>query len=59
MATIFDLPLTWMSESVHIGSTELLDTENVGVAFGILLLFSVVAEILSYFICTSGNGGHL
>ena len=38
MATIFELPLTHMSESVPIVPAVLLDIENVGVAFGILLL---------------------
>ena len=59
MAAIFDLPLTPLSESVHISSTELLDPEVVGVAFGISLLPGIEAEILRYFICTFGNGGHL
>ena len=59
MAAIFDLPLTPMSDSVHTSFTELLDPENVHVAFGISLLSSIEAEILHYSICTSGNGGHL
>ena len=59
MAAIFDLSLTPMSESVHTSPTELLDPETVDVAFGISLLSSIEAEILRYFICTSGNGGHL
>ena len=59
MAAIFDLPLTPMSESVHPYTTDLLDPENVGAAIGILLLSGIEAEILRYFICTSGNGGHL
>ena len=37
----------------------LLDPENVGVAFGISSLSGIEAEILRYFICTSGYGGHL
>jgi len=44
MAAIFDLPLTAMTESVHTSSTVLLDPENVGVAFGILLIFIIEAE---------------
>ena len=48
-----------MSESVHIGSVALMDNKNVGVAFGISSLSSIEAEILRYFICTSGIGGHL
>ena len=59
MAAIFDLPFNPMSESVHTSPTELLDLENVGVAFGISLLSSTEAELLRYFICTSSNGGHL
>ena len=46
MAAIFDLPLTPMSESVHISSAVMTDLENVGVAFGITLLSCVEAEIL-------------
>ena len=59
MAAIFHLPLTSTSESVHSSPTELLDPENVDVAFGISLLSCIEAEILRYFICTCGNGGHL
>ena len=59
MAAIFNLPLTLMSKSVHISSAMRADLENVGVAFVISLLSSIDAEILHYFICTSGNGGHL
>ena len=59
MAAIFDLPLIPMSDSVHTRFTELQDSENVDVAFGISLLSSIEAEILRYGICTSGNGGHL
>ena len=59
MAAIIDLSLTPMSEGVHNSPTELLDPENVSVDFGISLLYSIEAEILRYFICTSGNGGHL
>ena len=54
MAAIFDLPLTPMLDSVHTSPTELLDPENVGVAFEISLLFSIEAEILRRFISTSG-----
>ena len=59
MAVIFDLPLTPMSERFHISPMQLLDPENVGVAFGLPLLSSIEAALLRYFICTSGNGGHL
>ena len=59
MAAIFDLPLTPMSESVHTTTAKLLEPENVGLAVGISLLTSIEAEILRYFICTCGNGGHL
>ena len=37
MAAIIDSPLTLMSESVYTRITKLLDPENVGVAYGILL----------------------
>ena len=59
MAANFILPATLMSESVSTSPTGLLDPENVGVAFGVSLLYSIEAEILRYFICTSGNGCHL
>ena len=59
MEAIFDFSLSVMSESVHISSAELLDTKNVGVAFGMSSLSSIEAEILKFFICTSGYGGHL
>ena len=59
MAAIYDLSVTRMSESVHTCPAVLLDPENVGVAFGIASLSSVEAEVLRYFICTSGIGGHL
>ena len=59
MADIFDSPLIPLSNSVDISPTELLDPENVGKAFGIPLLSSIEAEILRYFIRTSGIGGHL
>ena len=45
MAALFDLPVTPMSESVHTSAVVLADPENVGVAFGILLLSCIVAEI--------------
>ena len=48
----------WAGQTYHC-NTELLDPENVGVAFGVSLQFSIDAEIMRYFICTSGNGGHL
>ena len=38
MATIFDLPLTPMSESVYTSSAIVADFENVDVAFGMSLL---------------------
>ena len=41
MAAIFDLPLIPMSESAHTRTSELLDPENVGVAFEISLLSCV------------------
>ena len=46
MAAIFGLPVTRMSESVHISSAVLLDPEIVGVAFGISSLSSIEAEIM-------------
>ena len=54
---IFDLLVTRMSESVPTSPAALLDPENV--AFGISSLSSIETEILRYFICTSGYGGHL
>ena len=59
MAAIFNLPVTATSERVHISPAVLLNPENEGVAFGILSLIGIEAEILRYFICTSSNGGHL
>ena len=59
MAVIFALPLTPMLDSVHTSTAELLDPENVIVAFGLSLLSNIEADILRYFTCTSGNGGHL
>ena len=62
MADIFDLPVIATSERVHISPfapAVLLDPENVGVAFGTASLSSIEAEILRYFICSSGIGGHL
>ena len=46
MATIFDLPVTPMMESVHTSSAVMADLENVGVASGISLLSWIKAEIL-------------
>ena len=54
LTAIFDLLVTRMSESVHTSPATLLDPKNVGVAFGISLLSSLVAEILRYFTSTSG-----
>ena len=59
MAVIFDFPVTGMSKRVHISPAVLLDPEHVSVAFRIVSLSIIEAEILRYFICTSGNGGHL
>ena len=59
MAAIFDLPLTSISDSVHTSPAELLDPENVGVAFKISLLPSVEAEKLRCFILLPVFGGHL
>ena len=56
MAAIFDLPLTPMSESVRTSSTVLVNLENVGVAFGILLLCLVYKLRYNYF---KLNGRHL
>ena len=53
------LPLTPTSESVHTRFAMLVDLENVGDAFGTSLLSFIEAEILHYFISTSGNDGHL
>ena len=46
-------------ESIRTSHAVMLDPENVGVAFEISLLSCIAAEILRYFICTSGSGGHL
>ena len=59
MAAIFNLSVTRMSESVHTVYDAWLDPENVGAAFGTLLLSCIEAEMLRYFICTSGIGGRL
>ena len=59
MAAIFDLLVIRMSESVHTISAVLLDPENMGIAFGISSLSGIEAEVLRYFICTSGDGSHL
>ena len=45
MATIFDLPVTPTSERIQTSYIVLLDPENVGVAFGILLLSCLKAVI--------------
>ena len=49
MAAIFDLPRTPMSDSVHTSTTELLDLENVAVAFGISLISCIEAEFIALF----------
>ena len=54
-STFFDLPLT-PTLSLH---AALADLENVADEFGILLLSYIEAEILRYFISTSGNESHL
>ena len=59
MAAIFDLPLSAMLESVHTDPAVLPDLGNVGVASAISLISFREAELLRYFICNSGNGGHL
>ena len=59
MAAIFDLPVTAMSERIHISSAVLLDPENVDVALELSSLSGIKAETLRYFICTSGKRGHL
>ena len=41
----FGLLVTRMSEGVHTSSAVLLDPQNVGLAFGIWLLFCIEAEI--------------
>ena len=48
-----------MSKSVHTSSAMFVDLENESVSFGIYLLSCIEAEIVHYFICTSGNGGNL
>ena len=59
MAAMFDLLVIQTSESNHTRFTMLQNPENVSLAVGISLLSSIEVEILHYFICTSGNGGHL
>jgi len=54
MAAIFDLSLTPMSDSIHTSPAVLLDPKHVDVAFGILLIALIKAEILHCFIATSG-----
>ena len=44
-ATMFDLPVTPMSESIHTNLIVLLGPENVGLTVGILLLRYTQAEI--------------
>jgi len=57
VAAILDLRLP---DSAHnIGPIVLLDLENVGVDVEIAVLFCIEAEILRYFLSTSGYGGHL
>jgi len=48
MAAIFNLPLTPMLDSVRTSSTELLDPDNVDVAFGISLLTCHLVYELRY-----------
>ena len=48
-------------ESFHISPAVLLDPENVGVAFGVVLLSCIEVEIMRYFNShlLPVNGGHL
>jgi hypothetical protein len=55
-AAIFDLTLIQM---LNTSSAVLVNLDNVGVIFRISLLSIIDAEILRYFVVTSGNGGHL
>ena len=48
-----------MLDSSHTSFAELLDPENVGVAFGISLLSSIEAEIMRCSILLPVFGGHL
>ena len=57
MATMFDLPVTPTSESIHTSIIVLLDPEIVGVAVGILLLSSIQAEIYDIENVLQVNGG--
>ena len=59
MTAIIDLPFIPITESVHALYAVLPDPENVGEAFETPLLSSIVADILRYFRCTSGNGSHI
>ena len=59
MAAIFDVPVTPTSESVYNSSSVLLDSENVGVAVGILLLSDIQAEIKDIAYVLPVNGGYL
>ena len=45
MAAMFGLPVSPMSESIRTSFILLLDPENVGVAFGISLLYYIQVEI--------------
>ena len=59
MAAISDIPVTPMSESMHISSIVLLDAENVGVAVGISLLSRIQAEIHIMSLVLPVTGRHL
>jgi len=59
LAAILDLRLPPTATSIDISSIVFLDLENVGVAVGIAVLSCIEAEILRYFLSTSGYGGHL
>ena len=58
MAAIFDLTLTPMSERVYTSPTELLDPDDVGVAFGISSLSNIAAEICVISYVLPVYGGH-
>ena len=58
-STFSDLLFTPTLASVHISSAALADFENVVDDFEILLLSYIEAEILRYFMSTSGNESHL
>ena len=59
MAAIFDLPFTMTSESIHNSPTVLRDSENIGVAVGILLLSHIEAEMMDIAYVLPVTGGHL